>query len=265
MGRPTFEDLIRVMATLRGPRGCPWDRQQTHASLRPYLLEEAYEVLEAIEQGDTERLCDELGDLLLQVVFHAQIAAESGAFTIHDVVARLHDKLVRRHPHVFPGAEGRVVEGVRTPEEVKRRWEVLKRAERKEEPASALEGVPASLPALLWAQKLYQRAREAGFEWPDVGSALDKVAEELEELREAAASRDARALHEELGDVLMTTVKVAAFVGVDAEGALRDACGKFIRRFQAMEQLAARRGQRIEQLTLPELEGLWREAKHATG
>ncbi len=264
MSRPTFEDLVRVMATLRGPAGCPWDRQQTHASLRPYLLEETYEVLEALEQGDAARLCDELGDLLLQVVFHAQIAAESGAFTIHDVVARLHDKLVRRQPHVFPDAEGRVVEGVHTSEQVKERWEVLKRAERGGA-VSALDGVPSALPALLWAQKLYQRAREAGFEWPDVREALEKLEEEVGELREAAEHRDAQAVREEVGDVLMTAVKVAVFGGADAEGALRDACWKFIRRFQTMERLAAERGQRVEQLPLSELAGLWQEAKQRTG
>jgi tetrapyrrole methylase family protein/MazG family protein len=265
MARPTFEDLVRVMATLRGPGGCPWDRQQTHRSLRPYLLEEAYEVLDAIERGDPERLQEELGDLLLQVVFHAQIAAESGAFTIHDVVAHLHDKLIRRHPHVFPDAQGRVAEGVVTPEQVKQRWEVLKRAERREEEASALDGVSAVLPALLWAQKLYQRAREAGWEWPDVREALEKLEEELGELREAVEDHRPEAIHEELGDVLMTVVKVAVFTGTDPEGALRDACGKFIRRFEAMERLAAERGQRVEQLPLSELVGLWEEAKQRAG
>lgn len=259
MRRPTFQDLVQVMATLRGPGGCPWDREQTHASLRPYLLEEAYEVLEAIEADDPDRLREELGDLLLQVVFHAQIASERGQFTIEDVVVTIHDKLVRRHPHVFGG-----VQGVDTPEKVKERWEALKRAERGVD-ASALDGVPSSLPALIRAQKLYQRASQAGFEWPDPRSALDKVHEELAELDEAVASRDTAAVQEEVGDVLMTVAKVAAFAGVDAEQALRDACAKFTRRFRSLERLAAERGQRIEQLSLPELEHLWREAKHAAG
>ena len=259
MSRVTFDDLVRVMATLRGPGGCPWDRQQTHASLRPYLLEEAYEVLDAIDAQDPHRLREELGDLLLQVVFHAQIASERGEFTIHDVVGDLHDKLVRRHPHVFGG-----VQGVDTPEQVKARWEALKQAERGQVP-SALDGVPAALPALVRAQKLYERASRAGFEWPDARSALGKVHEELAELDEAVAARDAAAIHEEVGDVLMTVAKVAAFAGVDAEQALRDACGKFARRFRSLEELASQRGQRIEQLSLPELEDLWREAKHAAG
>lgn len=259
MARATFDDLVRVMATLRGPQGCPWDRAQTHQSLRPYLLEEAYEVLEAIDAQDPDRLREELGDLLLQVVFHAQIAAERGAFTVHDVVASLHDKLVRRHPHVFGQ-----VEGVKTPEDVRSRWEALKREERGQA-VSALEGVPRGLPALVRAQKLYRRATDAGFEWPDAGAALHKVREELEELEEAVSSRDGAGVHEEVGDVLMTVAKVAAFAGVDAEQALRDACGKFTRRFQEMERLAAQRGQRIEQLSLPELEGLWRQAKEREG
>jgi len=259
VSRPTFEDLVRVMATLRGPGGCPWDREQTHTSLRAYLLEEAYEVLEAIDAGDPQRLREELGDLLLQVVFHAQIASERGAFTIWDVVAGIHDKLVRRHPHVFGG-----LQGIQTAQQVKERWDALKRAERPDA-GSALDGVPPSLPALARAQKLYQRASQAGFEWPNARSALDKVHEELAELDAAVNMRDAAAIHEEVGDVLLTVAKVSVFVGVDAEQALRDACGKFIRRFQSLERLAAERGQRIEQLSLPELEDLWREAKHAAG
>lgn len=259
MSRPTFDDLVRVMATLRGPGGCPWDRQQTHASLRPYLLEEAYEALEAIDAGDLDRLREELGDLLLQVVFHSQIAAEEGRFTVWDVVAGLHDKLVRRHPHVFGDARG-----VETPEQVKERWEAMKRVERGPD-TSALDGVPAALPALVRAQKLYHRASQAGFEWPDARSALAKVREELAELEDAVASRDPAAIHEEVGDVLMTVAKVAAFAGVDAEQALRDACGKFVRRFRSLERLVSERGQRMEQLSLPELEHLWREAKHAAG
>lgn len=219
----SFEDLVRVMATLRGPGGCPWDRQQTHASLRPYLLEEAYEVLDAIERDDPERLRDELGDLLLQVVFHAQIASEAGRFTIDDVVRAIHDKLIRRHPHVFPDPEGKG-EDVRTPEEVLRRWEVLKRAERGEEEASA---VPSSLPALMWAEKLYRRAWEAGGERPSTLRALREAAGELEELGRALERQNAGEIHERIGALLMAVVRVAACAGVDAETALRDACRKF--------------------------------------
>ncbi len=255
MTRVTFDDLVRVMATLRGPEGCPWDRAQTHQSLRPYLLEEAYEVLEALDAQDSHRLREELGDLLLQVVFHAQIAAEQGAFTVYDVIASLHHKLVRRHPHVFGH-----VQGVQTPEDVRTRWEALKRTERGQE-ASALDGVPSALPALVRAQKLYRRATDAGFGCPDVRAALHKVREELAELEEAVCNQDGAGVHEEVGDVLMTVVKVASFAGVDAEQALRDACGKFTRRFQELERLAAQRGQRIEQLSLPELEGLWHQVK----
>lgn len=255
-----FDGLVRVMAALRRPDGCPWDRQQTHESLRPYLVEEAYEVLDAIDARDPQRLRDELGDLLLQVVFHARIAEEAGLFTIDDVIRGVHDKLVRRHPHVFADSEGRLVEGIDTPHKVKQRWEDIKKTERGED-ASALDGVVSSVPALMWAQKIYKVASQTGFEWPDARSALAKVHEELRELDEAVECHDVPAIREEVGDVLMTTAKVAAFVGVDAEQALRDTCAKFIRRFQSMERLAAERGHRVEQLSLPELEGLWRQAK----
>jgi tetrapyrrole methylase family protein/MazG family protein len=260
----TFDDLVRVMAVLRGPEGCPWDRQQTHESLRPYLLEEAYEVLDAIDAHDPQRLRDELGDLLLQVVFHARIAGEAALFTIDDVIRDIHAKLIRRHPHVFPNAEGRVVEGVDTSHKVKQRWEEIKKTERGEE-ESALNGVVSSVPALMWAQKIYRRVSQTGFEWPDARSALAKVHEELRELDEAVERHDVPSIREEVGDVLMTTAKVAAFVGVDAEQALRDTCAKFIRRFRSMERLAAERGHRVEQLALPELEGLWRQAKEVAG
>lgn len=252
------------MAVLRGPEGCPWDRQQTHESLRPYLLEETYEVLDAVDARDPARLRDELGDLLLQVVFHARIAEEAGLFTIDDVISDIRDKLIRRHPHVFPDAEGRIVDGIDTPHEVKQRWEEIKKSERGED-ASALDGVVSSVPALMWAQRIYKRASQTGFEWPDARSALAKVHEEILELDEAVERYDATRIREEVGDVLMTTAKVAAFAGVDAEQALRDTCAKFIRRFQSMERLAAERGYRVEQLSLPELEGLWREAKATAG
>ncbi|MDR5682682.1 MAG: nucleoside triphosphate pyrophosphohydrolase [Armatimonadota bacterium] len=264
MGETSFDDLVRVMAALRGPGGCPWDRQQTHESLRPYLLEEAYEVLDAVDAQDPQRLRDELGDLLLQVVFHARIAEEAGRFTIEDVISGIRDKLVRRHPHVFPDAQGRIAEGIDTPHKVKQRWEEIKKSERGEQ-TSVLDGVVSAVPALMWAQEIYRRVSQTGFEWPDARSALVKVDEELRELTEAVERHDASAVHEEVGDVLMTTVKVAAFVGVDAEQALRDTCAKFIRRFRSMENLAAQRGHRVEQMSLPDLEGLWREAKERAG
>ncbi|MBI4278868.1 MAG: nucleoside triphosphate pyrophosphohydrolase [Armatimonadetes bacterium] len=258
--RATFAHLVALMARLRGPGGCPWDREQTHETLRPYVLEEAYEVVDAIERADPARLQDELGDLLLQVIFHAQMASEAGRFTIDDVVAGLADKLVRRHPHVFGEA------AADDAAQVLARWEAVKQEEQAAaggRPASALAGVPGGLPALMWAQKIQERAMAAGFRWPHVAAALDKVAEELAEVRAAATENpaDRTRLAEETGDLLFTVVNVAIFADVDAETVLRGACRRVMERFQQLEAQAAAEGRALSERSLDELLAMWRRAR----
>lgn len=271
--RPTFDDLVAIMARLRGPGGCPWDREQTHASLRPYLLEETYETLEAIDSNASDRLREELGDLLLQVVFHAQMAAEAGTFTINDVVAGLAEKLVRRHPHVFGNAQVSGAQAVVT------RWEEIKRAERaqasregshtqdpngKTAPAttegSALDGLARALPALMLAQHLQARAARTGFTWPDLPAAIAKVREELDECERAAAGGPPEHAADELGDLLFTATNLARYLGVDAELSLRAACTKFSERFTRLEQAARQAGRPLGEYTPDELRALWRQA-----
>ncbi|MDR5693874.1 MAG: nucleoside triphosphate pyrophosphohydrolase [Armatimonadota bacterium] len=249
-----FERLIQTMEKLRGPEGCPWDRAQTPQSLLPYLVEEAYEVVEAVHRGDPQELCEELGDLLLQVVFHAQMAKEEGKFTIEDVVTGLTEKLIRRHPHVFGHARAE------TPEEVVERWEALKQQER-DAAASLLEGIPPSLPALMWAQRLQERAIAAGFRWPDVDASMDKAREELEELAGVLGTGEKDRIAEELGDLLFTLLNVAILARVDAEQALRGACRKFIDRFQWVEAKLAAEGRSMKEQDLGHLLDLWRQAK----
>jgi tetrapyrrole methylase family protein / MazG family protein len=267
--RPTFDDLVATMARLRGPGGCPWDREQTHRSLRPYLLEEAYEALEAIDGGSPQQLCQELGDLLLQVVFHAQMAKEAGAFTIDDVVAGLVDKLVRRHPHVFGDV---TVEGSG---EVLANWASIKAQERSEGrhgPAdsrtpehagpSALDGLPRGLPALALAQRLQERAAESGFTWPDLQGAIGKVREEIAELETAVkARRDRSDVAEELGDVLFTVANLPRYLHLDGEQALRDACAKFRARFARLEASARAQGRELCEYSSDELLTMWRAAR----
>ncbi len=264
--RPTFDDLVAIMARLRGPGGCPWDREQTHASLRPYLLEEAYETLEAIDSNAPDRLRDELGDLLLQVVFHAQMAAETGTFTIDDVVAGLAEKLVRRHPHVFGNAQVSGAQAVVT------RWEEIKHAERaqatgKTAPAttegSALDGLARTLPALMLAQHLQARAARTGFTWPDLPAAIAKVREELDEFERAAAGGPPEHAADELGDLLFTATNLARYLGVDAELSLRAAGTKFSERFTRLEQAARESGRPLGEYTPDELRALWRQARKA--
>jgi tetrapyrrole methylase family protein/MazG family protein len=247
----TFEGLRRIIARLRGPDGCPWDRVQTHASLKPYLLEEAYEALTALDEADPDKLCDELGDLLLEVFLHVQLAEEAAEFTVEDVVYRIASKLVRRHPHVFGE------EQADTPEQVMARWETLKQGERGSE-GSALAGVPPALPALARAQMLLGRAARAGFQWPQTADVLVKLEEEIRELAEAG---DADHKREELGDVLFLLVNLARYLELDAEEALRLANDKFYRRFTTMETIARERGLLLADLPLGELQALWEAAK----
>ncbi len=246
-----FDDLVRVMARLRSPDGCPWDGEQTHSSLRPYLIEETYEALEAIDQEDWARLCDELGDVLLQVVFHAQLAAERGDFDIEDVCDAIVTKLRRRHPHVFADTS------VSGSDEVLDRWERLKREEEGyRERESALDGIPQSLPALQRAHKLQRRAARVGFDWDEVAGARAKVDEELREVDEA--TDDAR--EEEIGDLLFAVVNLARFLGVEPEGALRRANERFGRRFRWVEQ-AAGSPERLREMNLEQMDELWERAK----
>jgi len=246
-----FDELVRVMARLRAPDGCPWDAEQTHRSLRPYLLEEAYEALEAIDAEDWPRLCDELGDVLLQVVFHAQLAAERGDFDIDDVTAAIVTKLKRRHPHVFGDTT------VSGSAEVVDRWEQLKREETGyQERESALDGIPRALPALQHAHKVQKRAARAGFDWDDIAGPRAKIDEELREVDEAGAA----AIEDEIGDLLFAVVNYARFRGVEPENALRRANARFARRFRAVEQ-AAGSAQRLQEMDLAQMDELWEKAK----
>lgn len=235
---------------MRAPDGCPWDRAQTHASLRRFLLEETYEALSALDDGDPAKLREELGDILLQVMLHAQIAAESGEFTIDDVVAGIAVKLVRRHPHVFGGPK------VETPDEVVLKWEEIKSDERGGRPL--LADVPPALPALAFSQALQERAVAAGFEWPGVADVLAKLAEEAQELAQAETEEERR---EELGDVLFVMVSLARKLDLDAEESLRLAGRRFRQRFETLQALAEERGLRLADLPIDALESLWRETK----
>lgn len=275
-----FDELLRIMAKLRAPDGCPWDRKQTHDSLKPYLLEETYEVLETIDHQDTHKLKEELGDLLLQIVFHAQIGTESGTFTIREVMEQLAEKLVRRHPHVF----GQVSEEAHSlnSEQVYSRWEQIKRDERTQSgrESSALEGVPKSLPALLRAYQVQARASRVGFDWPHTAQGMehvfDKIEEEVKELREATlkssegpppassdegAPTDRSQIEAELGDMLFSVVNLARFLKVNPEDTLRQATNRFCDRFHYIESEAAKSDRRMEDLTLAEMDRLWEEAK----
>lgn len=246
-----YEELRAVVARLRAPEGCPWDREQTHESLRPYLLREAYEVLAALDDADTGRLPDELGDLLFQILIHTQLAEEAGEFTMSDVLTGVTAKLIRRHPHVF--GEG----DAKTAREVEERWEELKRQER-DESASALASVPEALPALAYAQEVLRRAGAAGFEWPRREDVLTKLTEELDEL---AATEDELRRTEEFGDMLINLANYARYIGVDAEDALRLATRKFRRRFEAVEEEARDAGKPLREMPIEDLLRSWARAK----
>ncbi len=254
--------LIEIMAALRNPiGGCPWDLEQDFASIRHYTIEEAYEVADAIEREDFEHLCEELGDLLLQPVYHAQMASERGLFDIGDVVYAITEKLIRRHPHVFGEEAARSAGGA------KAKWEEVKADERAKKhadrPASLLDDVPNALPALARAEKLSKRAASVSFDWPDWRQTLDKVAEELDEVKAAANADDKAALHEEMGDLLFATANLARKLGVNAEAALRDANLKFDRRFRYVESRAATDGIPIAEAGLDRMDRYWNEIRKA--
>ncbi|CAI8877467.1 nucleoside triphosphate pyrophosphohydrolase [Methylocaldum szegediense] len=258
-----IQRLLDIMARLRHPEtGCPWDLRQDFASLVPYTLEEAYEVADAAERGDAADLREELGDLLLQVVFHARIAEERGLFTFEDVAGAIADKLIRRHPHVF----GDTV--FETDTERHAYWESSKAAERREkgkteQEESTLSGIAPNLPALVAAQKLQKRAARFGFDWPEIGPVFDKVREELDELEAARATSDQSRIQEEIGDLLFVVVNLARHLEVDAESALRNGNRKFVTRFRYIEKQLAAQGKTLDESTLAELDALWDEAKRS--
>src|SRR5580704_11506593 len=263
-----FEKLAAVQARLRAADGCPWDREQTHASLRTYMIEEAYEVLEALESGDDGKFAEEMGDLLLQIVFHSQIAKEEGRFTVSDVIREVHDKMVRRHPHVF--GEKRAKDAA----EVLKNWEQIKKEERiaagkkagveskdEKKPASLLDGVSKALPAALEGFQLTRRAARIGFDWDSVEGVFDKMSEESGELREVVNAKDAKRTEEEMGDLLFAAVNLARFLHIDPEIALKKANAKFSMRFRRMEELAAKSGRALAEISREQMEEFWETAK----
>jgi tetrapyrrole methylase family protein/MazG family protein len=252
-----FAELVDIMARLRGENGCPWDREQTSESIKPYLVEETYEVLEAIDEQDPVKLKEELGDLMLQIVFHAQMAEEADAFTVRDVLAAINDKLVRRHPHVFGDVKAD------TAQEVLFNWEQIKQTERRREKgqASLLDGVPRELPALLRAHRLQEKASRVGFDWKEAQEVFRKVEEELAELRAAMQGQAAERVEAELGDLLFALVNLSRFLAVNPEEALRKTIARFIARFRYIEEELARRGRSLRQASLEEMDALWAEAK----
>ncbi len=246
-----FDTLVDIIARLRAPGGCPWDREQTHVSLRENLLEECYEVLDALDEGDSGKLCEELGDLMLQIVLHTQIAREAGEFELGDVVNSINTKLIHRHPHIFGSLE------VKDAEEVALNWEALKQEERGTD-TSILASVPKQMPALGYSQAIQRRVAQVGFDWEDIDGVIDKLAEEVGEFKQAD-SQERRA--EEFGDLLFTLVNIARRLGIDSEAVLREANKRFYQRFTYMEEVCRRRGVNIGDLSFEEQNTLWEEAK----
>lgn len=267
-----FEKLVALQARLRAPNGCPWDREQTHSTLRTFLLEETYEVLDALDGRNDAKLAEELGDLLLQIVFHAEIAREERRFDVADVIREIHDKMFRRHPHVFGETRARDAA------EVLKNWEELKAAERqakgeanneaepvaaaKDEPKSLLDGIPRGLPATLEGFQLTRRAARIGFDWDTVEGVLDKLREESAELRHSLQTKESAKIEEEVGDLLFTALNLARHLQIDPEIALRKANHKFSARFRAMEHLAHKSGRALGEVPREEMERLWDETKH---
>ncbi len=254
-----FERLVGIMARLRAPGGCPWDREQNFDTIKPYLLEETYEVMDAIDARDWNGLADELGDLLLQAVFFAQMASEEDRFRIHDSIDAISEKLIRRHPHVFADGDAR------TADAVTRRWEEIKADERREaakpDDGGLLDRIPRSLPALVEAERISSKAARAGFDWESPEQVLDKLREELGELDEARRAADQPAMEHEIGDLLFVVVNLARFLKVDPEQALRGSNARFRRRFAHVERGLAARGRKLEESSIAEMEALWQEAK----
>ena len=251
-----FRQLVGLMAALRGPEGCPWDKKQTPDSLKPFLVEECYEVIDALDEGKPDKIKEELGDLLFQIIFHARIAEERGHFSIDDVITAIHEKMTRRHPHVFGD------EKLATDKEVLANWEEIKKKEKGHaDRKSVLEGVPKELPSLLRAHRLQERAARVGFDWNHLNEALPKLDEEIAEFKESLKEEDAGKIEEELGDVFFMLVNVSRFLGVNPDEALRKTISKFIHRFRYIEEHAANAGRSLNDMTLDEMEALWQEAK----
>ena len=250
-----FEELMRIMAALRAPDGCPWDREQTHASLTPTFVEEVYEFIDAVEENDSEMMKEELGDLCLHIVFQAQIAQEQGEFSMADALEEINKKLVRRHPHVFGDVK------VEHAGEVLQNWEKIKKEEKGHSRPSALDGVPRHLPALSKAHKVQKKARKVGFDWEKIEDVLHKVEEEIGELREAIRQGEQPAIEEELGDVLFSIVNVSRFVNVEPEQALHRTVRKFTNRFRKIEEKLKEKGISVEEAGFAELDALWEEVK----
>lgn len=248
-----IDDLVELMRRLRAPNGCPWDKKQTPESLRSYIIEEAYELVDAIESGLAERICDELGDLLFQIVFQAQIFSERGKFDLGEVIDRIHKKMILRHPHVFGDKR------VSTPEDVKRQWVEIKKQTRPEK--SVLGEVPGTLPALLRARRLTDNAAQVGFDWEKTGQVVKKVREEFGELESALRSRSAKKREHELGDLLFAIVNLSRFLKLNPEDALKKATARFESRFRYIEFRAKQQGRGLKDMTLAEMDKLWDEAK----
>lgn len=247
-----FEKLVDIMSILRGPNGCPWDREQTHSSLRQYLIEETYEVLEVLDEENYPELCNELGDLLLQIVFHAQLATESQRFNIADIIEAITEKLIRRHPNVFSDVE------INTAEEQSVNWEKIKKSEGKK---SVIDGVPKAMSALLRAGRIQQKAATVGFDWLDQKPVWDKVNEELGELDEALQQKDKTHIEEELGDVLFSLVNLSRFLNINPEDALRKTINKFSTRFQKVEAHFEGKGESMSEKSLEEMDEVWDKVK----
>jgi len=251
-----FHKLIEIVDTLMGDNGCPWDKAQTRESLKPYLLEETYETLEALDTNDPEKIKDELGDMLYQILFHSKISSLRGEFNIEDVINNLNEKMIRRHPHVFNG------ERLNTPDQVLDQWEEIKKKEKsKANHTSILGSIPKQLPSLLRAQKLQKKATKEGFDWDQINDVFNKLDEEIAEFKEAVLKGGKTDIQGELGDILFVLVNIAKFKKIDAEEALRNTNNKFIKRFQYIEQEVAKRGKTLKETTLEEMERYWREAK----
>lgn len=249
-----LEELVTIMAALRGEKGCPWDKEQTRESLKPFIIEEAYEVLEAIDENNTDAVKEELGDLLFQIVFQCRVAEEQGEFTISDVIEKIGSKMISRHPHVFGDTH------CRTSQDVLIKWDEHKKREGKQS-ESILEGIPITMPALLRAKKLQDRAAKVGFDWEKIDDVLAKLDEEVSEFKEAVKSRKEAPIEDELGDILFMIVNISRFIGVNPEEALRKTISKFISRFRYIEMAAAEKGEKLADMSLEEMDALWDEAK----
>jgi MazG family protein len=252
-----LERLRAVVHCLRAPGGCPWDREQTHESLIPHVIEEAYEVAEAIRSGDAAAICDELGDLLLQPVLHAEIASETGAFDLDRIAQGLTEKLIRRHPHVFGESNAD------NSDAVLKQWDAIKRVEKGDQREPYLRGISQGLPSLMRAQKLQKKAARVGFDWPDVAPVFEKIREETREVEEAIASGNAQALQDEIGDLLFSVVNLARKLGVDSEAALAGTNDRFTRRFNHVEECLLTQGKALTDATLVEMDAAWDAAKAA--